>query len=37
MIAFGVMTRAGALHTHDGWHKRRENIDNGTYEKLNHP
>ena len=26
----------GALHTHTGWHKRKENIDAGLYDGLGH-
>ena len=26
----------GALHTHTGWHKRKENIDAGLYDLLGH-
>ena len=26
----------GALHTHTGWHKRRDNMDNGIYERQCH-
>ena len=26
----------GALHTHSGWHKRRDNMDNGIYERQCH-
>ena len=25
---------AGALHTHQGWHKRKENLEAGVYDRL---
>ena len=31
-----VFTLPGALHTHTGWHKRKENIQAGVYDRLGH-
>ena len=31
-----VFTMPGALHTHTGWHKRKENISAGVYDRLGH-
>ena len=29
-----IFRGAGALHTHQGWHKRKENIEAGVYDRL---
>lgn len=31
-----VFNLPGALHTHTGWHKRKENISAGVYDRLGH-
>ena len=31
-----VFKLPGALHTHTGWHKRKENLDAGLYDLVEH-